>query len=184
MKKALITLLESIVEREATERSLQWERTTRFRLDAPGEQFHLVFSVRTSVGFLPMQMSIQVYDDIILCLIFPSPQIIKNAADAQRFLPLANEANRELYRGRAEGRFWVDFENMDFAYEVRLPALCDEERLSKQLFETPFHHLQDLALPLLMLSREEHPWDPDKAARWLHQLREDNFVDNREYGIY
>lgn len=83
------------------------------------------------------------------------------------------------------GRFWIDMENLDFAYEL----IFDESMLANnteeaavQMFDVPFAHYLDHHVPLAMMARGI--WDCDTAMQYFRQLRKDGCVDNRDYGLF
>ena len=149
------------------------------------EEWHLFLEMHSPiVSSLLLQMTIYVEDKAVRMLFFPSPAIIDNR-NMNQFILLSNVANRYLYIGSALGRFWVDVENRDFAYELILREELIEHHASeieKQLFDVPYSHFKDLHIPLLML--EENVWDADMAIRYLTELREKGYVDNSVYGLW
>lgn len=148
------------------------------------EDWHLFLEMRSPiVPSLLLQMTISVEDKAVRMLIFPSPAII-DSRNTNQFILLSNAANRYLYMGSALGRFWVDVENRDFAYELILRGELIEHHaaeIEKQLFDVPYSHFKDLHIPLLML--EENVWKVDIALRYLTELREKGYVDNFVYGL-
>lgn len=181
-----LAALERIIMRKSTELGLYHAKQSPkiLSLAAPHERFHLMLELSSPVAPpLPLQMSIQDEGDTIRALLFPSPRILTEQT-AECFLGLANEANRELYRGTALGRFWVDIENLDFAYELILKEFMlknSAKEIAVQIFDVPLAHFRDLHIPLVMLA--EGGWAPDVALQYLRQLRRDGYVDNRDYGL-
>lgn len=84
------------------------------------EDWHLFIEMRSPVvPPLQLQMEVHVGDQTMRMFVFPSPIII-HSKNISQFIYLANIANHYLYWGTALGRFWVDEEELDFAYEVKL----------------------------------------------------------------
>jgi len=187
VKEENINLLKGIIRRKCTE--LGWhqvEQSSRvISLAAPREKFHLMTELDSPVvPSLPLQMSIQDEGDDVRAILFPSPRLLTEQA-AEGFLSLANDANRELYRGTGLGRFWVDMEHLDFAYEVLLKERLvesDVEEAATQLFDVPLMHFRDLHIPLIMMAGGG--WDSATALHYFRQLREAGSVDNSEYGLW
>lgn len=150
------------------------------------ENWHLFLEMRSPiVSPLPLQMTIYIENDAVRMLLFPSPAII-NSRNTNQFIQLANTANQYLYRGSALGRFWVDMENHDLAYELilkeeLLEALRATE-IENQLFDIPYAHFTDLHIPLLMLAG--NVWKADMAISYLTELRDKGYVDNAVYGLW
>lgn len=187
MKGKNLDVLEKILRHRATELGFQvMDYTPKIiSLAAPREQFHLFIELDSPVAPpLPLQLSIQCEENAVRALLFPSPRILTKQT-AGRFLGLVNEANRELYRGSAIGRFWVDVKNLDLAYEFIFKEAMlenDPTEIAAQLFDVPLAHFRDLHIPLVMLAGGT--WDCDTALRYFQQLRKDGFVDNRDYGLW
>lgn len=187
MKSENIRLLNRIIRRKSTEFGWhQGEKSPQVvPLFAPRERFHLFIELDSPVvPPLTLQLSIQGEENTVRSLLFPSPRILTEQT-AKYFLSLANEANRELYRGAALGRFWVDIENLDFAYELILKESILEsntEEITAQLFDVPLAHFRDLHIPLVMLAGDI--WNCDTALRYFQQLRKDGYVDNRDFGLW
>lgn len=191
MKQKNFDRLAQIIRRKATQlgfRQLVKQSPRIISLAAPNEKFRLEVTLNNHIVVppLPLILSVQVYEDSFWALLFPDPCILSEKT-VEAALTLANEANRELYRGTALGRFWVDDdpEHLDFAYDLYLKEemleACPEE-VAKQLFDVPFAHFNDLHVPLTMLAAGT--WDSATALRYFRQLREDGFVDNEEYGLW
>lgn len=187
MGEESLAALERIIKRKSAELGFYQAKQPPkiISLAAPHERFHLMLELSSHIAPpLPLQMSIQDEDDTIRSLLFPSPRLLTGQT-AERALCLANEANRELYRGTALGRFWVDIENLDFAYEVLLKERlveADVEEAATQLFDVPLAHFRDLHIPLIMMA--EGGWDSATALRYFRQLRADGYIDNSEYGLW
>ncbi len=131
-----------------------------------------------------VQLSIQCEKDAVRALLFPSPRILTEQT-AGHFLGLVNEANQELYRGSALGRFWVDVKNLDLAYEFIFKEAMlesDPEEIATQLFDVPLAHFYDLHIPLVM--QAGGIWDCNTALLYLQQLRKDGYVDNKDFGLW
>lgn len=131
---------------------------------------------------LPVQMSITLEADAARMLCFPSPPVI-TADTLTAFLQFSNEANTWLSGSSALGRFWVDCERGDLAYELILEeAFLSAHTAFTQLFEVPLSHFTDLHIPVAMLSAGA--WGADTAISWLRELRKTGRVDNADYGLY
>lgn len=186
MKAENLTSLEKMIRRKSVE--LGFYSVGDFpkvvSLFVPQERFHLSIRLRNPVvPDLPLQMSIRDEEGTVRVLLFPSPSILTEHT-ADQFLILANEANRELYRGAALGRFWVDTENRDFAYELLLRESFLEshpEETAAQLFDVPLSHFRDLHIPLVMLAGGI--WSPETALKFFRQLRSEGFVEHSDYGL-
>ncbi|MEJ8733759.1 MULTISPECIES: hypothetical protein [Mediterraneibacter] len=183
MKQDSRIILEQIVNRKSRELCLEkqkWDTSasivTIFR-----EEWH-VFArlLHPLVSILEIQSSFYVEEEYIRAVWYPHP-VMMTADTRREFILFANEANIELYSG---GRFWCD-ENMDFAYEIVLPAemaeRCEREA-ARQLFDIPYSNFCDLHLPLVMLKRGS--WKADTAKRYLAELRESGYVDNTKYDLW
>lgn len=145
------------------------------------EDWHLFLEMRSPVvSPLLLQMTISVEDEAVRMLLFPSPAII-DSKNTNQFIQLSNAANRYLYMGSALGRFWVDVDNCDLAYEQILLG-CHAAEIENQLFDVPYAHFKDLHIPLVMLA--ENVWKADMAIRYLTELREKGYVDNSVYGLW
>lgn len=149
------------------------------------EDWHLFMQMESPIlPPLSLQMAIYAEETAVRMLLFPSPIII-NRENVNEFIRLSNVANRYLYRGTALGRFWVDEEKLDFAYEVILKESLAEhctEEVSWQMFDIPCSHYRDLHTPLVMLA--EDIWKSETAIRYLTELRDNGYVDNSEYGLW
>lgn len=149
------------------------------------EDWHLFIEMHSPlVSSLSLQMSICVEDKSVRTLLFPAPIII-NSGNVCQFVRLSNVANQYLYRGNALGRFWVDEESFDLAYELILEEYLIEhytEEAANQLFEIPLAHIMDCHIPLIMLAG--NTWKADTAIRYLKELREKGYVDNQRYDLW
>lgn len=187
MKEKNLDTLEKIVRRRSAELGLQVMGSTPkiISLAAPRERFHLFSELDSPVAPpLPLQLSIQCEENAVRALLFPSPRILTKQT-AGHFLGLVNEANRELYRGSALGRFWVDVKNLDLAYEFIFKEAMlesDPEEIATQLFDVPLAHFYDLHIPLVM--QAGGIWDCNTALLYLQQLRKDGYVDNKDFGLW
>lgn len=158
MRAENLTVLERVIKQKSAELGFCQKKLTSgvIPIAAPRERVHLMTELNSPVvPALPLQMSIRDSGNAIRALLFPSPPIIHNEQAAEQFLILENEANRELYRGAALGRFWVDIKNLDFAYELILKESIFEsnaEEIAAQLFDVPLAHFRDLHIPLVMLA--------------------------------
>ena len=101
-----------------------------------------------------------------------------NEWNMENCILFANEVNRELGNG---GRFWVDTEYFDFAYEERF----EEEMLQlieRHMFEWPLGQFRDIHIPLMMLLQGK--WGTETAIQFLKELRENGFVENKKYYLF
>ena len=103
-------------------------------------------------------------------------QHIKSASDVPG-------SNRELGNG---GRFWVDTEYFDFAYEERFEEemlqLSGMNVLERHMFEWPLGQFRDIHIPLMMLLQGK--WGAETAIRFIKELRENGFVENEKYDLF
>ncbi len=188
MKKENLSVLGKIVKQKSKELNFtimkpEYSRTVISFLRK--EEWHLFIEMHSPlVPSLSLQMSIYVEDKAVRTLIFPSPIII-NSGNVCQFVRLSNAANQYLYRGNALGRFWVDEESFDLAYEFILEEYLIEhsiEEAGKQLFDIPLVHFMDCHIPLMMLAG--NVWKADVAIDYLRELRGNGYVDNRRYGLW
>ncbi len=187
MKNENKILLDKIISRKAKAFGLEMIKPERAGnvVSIMREDWHLFMEMRSLVAPpLQLQMAVYAKGAEVRMLIFPSPVIIKRE-NIGSFIYLSNVANHHLYRGAALGRFWVDRERLDFAYEVILKEdlleRCADE-VENQLFDVPYAHFQDLHIPLVMLAG--NVWEADTAIRYLEELRENGYVDNEKYGLW
>lgn len=149
------------------------------------ENWHLFIEMHSPIApYLSLQMSICVEDKAVRVLIFPSPIII-NSGNVGQFVRLSNLANQYLYRGNALGRFWVDEESFDLAYELILEEYLIEhytEESGKQLFDIPLSHFRDCHIPLIMLAK--NTWKANVAIDYLKELRGNGYVENQRYNLW
>ncbi|MCM1500408.1 MAG: hypothetical protein NC124_18250 [Clostridium sp.] len=149
------------------------------------EDWHLFIEIHNPlVPSLSLQMSIWFEDKAVQTRLFPSPSII-NSGNVYQFLRLSNVANQRLGRRYDLGRFWVDEESFDLAYELILEEYLIEhytEEVGKQLFEIPLAHFRDCHIPLMMLAG--NAWKADTAISYLKELWENGYVDNRKYDLW
>ncbi len=149
------------------------------------EDWHLFIEMHSPiVPPLPLQMNICIEDKAVRSLIFPSPIII-NSGNVGQFVRLSNVANQYLYHGNALGRFWVDEESFDLAYELILEEHLIEhytEESGNQLFDIPLTHFIDCHIPLIMLAK--NTWKADVAIDYLKELRKNGYVDNQRYNLW
>lgn len=187
MKNESKILLDKIISQKAKEFGFEMIKPERAGnvVSILREDWHLFMEICSPIA-PPLQLQMAVYADGAgaRMLIFPSPVIIKKE-NIDSFIHLSNVANHHLYRGAALGRFWVDREHLDFAYEVILKEdlleRCTGE-IENQLFDVPYAHFQDLHIPLVMLAG--NAWKADTAIRYLEELRENGYVDNEKYGLW
>lgn len=149
------------------------------------EDWHLFIEMHSPlVPCLSLQMSVCIEEKKVRILLFPSPIII-DSGNVCQFVRLSNVANQYLYRGNALGRFWVDEESFDLAYELILEEHLIEhytEESGKQLFDIPLTHFTDCHIPLMMLAK--NTWKADVAIEYLKELRENGYVDNQRYNLW
>lgn len=147
------------------------------------ENYHLFLTLENGmVPSLQIQYSIAYENDqYVRCLIFPSPIII-NKQTINDFVGFANASNRYVLKGL--GRFWVDIEKYDFAYEILLSSefiIDNKNEVGHQFFDLPLAHFTDFITPLYMLGTGH--WQADIAIKYLDELREKGYVNNNDYGI-
>ena len=84
------------------------------------------------------------------------------------------------------GRFWVDTEYFDFAYEERFEEemlqLSGMNVLERHMFEWPLGQFRDIHIPLMMLLQGK--WGTETAIQFLKELRENGFVENKKYNLF
>ncbi len=187
MKKDNIHLLNKIVTAKSNELGFEIMKPKHSDsvVSILRDKVHLFIEMHSPiVTSLPLQMSICVEDDAVRTLLFPSPIII-NSGNVCQFVRLSNVANQYLYRGNNLGRFWVDEECFDLAYELILEEYLIEhytKEIGKQLFDLPLAHFTDCHIPLLMLAK--NTWKADIAMNYLKELRENGYIDNQRYGLW
>lgn len=146
------------------------------------EDYHLFITIRNElVPPLKLQYSVTIEADGVRCLIFPDP-IMVTEPTKDNFIRFANQVNRYCF---GMGKFWVDTEAYDIAYEVIVPEYClasYSEEAEKQLFDIPLAHWNDMINPVTMLSKGE--WNADIAIQYFNEMHEQGCVDNREYGLW
>ena len=81
----------------------------------------------------------------------------------------------DLHGGHGNGgRFWVDTEYFDFAYEERFEEemlqLSGMNVLERHMFEWPLGQFRDIHIPLMMLLQGK--WGAETAIRFIKELRE------------
>ncbi len=187
MKKENIRLLNKIITAKSNELGFEIMKPEHSGsvVSILREDWHLFIEMHSPVvPSLLLQTSMCVEDKTIRTLIFPSPIII-SGENASQFVRLANIANQYLYRGNALGRFWVDEDSFDMAYEIILEEYLIEhytEKIGKQLFDIPFAHFMDCHIPLMMLAG--NAWKADTAISYLKELRGNGYIDNQKYGLW
>ena len=145
------------------------------------EDYHFFTVIENEVFRWELQIAIDVSSKgLIHSMVFLHPVVITDETKSS-YIEFANAAN--LYLGSAMGRFWVNDEN-DFCYESYLPEFLmeNEKELEQQLFDIPFAHFRDCLSPLMKMRNRE--WEDDKAKEYLHQLRDEGYVNNEEYGLW
>ena len=169
MKKESMEVLRRIVKREKEFfdiRVIKKDNTSKVRQMYP-EAWHMFYLLENENNLVPpleIQGTMEVLKNdqirLLCCILF------------------ANEVNRELGNG---GRFWVDTEYFDFAYEERF----EEEMLQlieRHMFEWPLGQFRDIHIPLMMLLQGK--WGTEKAIQFLKELRENGFVENKKYNLF
>lgn len=187
MKKDNIHLLNKIITAKSNELGFEIMKPKHSGsvVSILRDNLHLFIEMQSPiVPSLLLQMSICVEDGAVRTLLFPSPIIITSGNVCQ-FVRLSNVANQYLHRGNALGRFWVDEESFDLAYELILEEHLIEhytEESGKQLFDIPLSHFIDCHIPLMMLAK--NIWKADVAIEYLKELRENGYVDNQRYNLW
>lgn len=180
MDESINIILRRIVERKATELSLEKEKRNHIGsiVSIFQEEYHLFeWLEHPIVSTLEIQCSISIEGDFVRAVWFPHPTLVTPETKTE-FILFANEANLELYSG---GRFWCN-EDMDFAYEIVLTEeiieKCEEEA-ARLLFDVPLSSYQDLHIPLIML--KSGTWQAGTAIQYIKELRTKGVVDNSDY---
>ncbi len=187
MKSGIICKINEIITRKSNEIGFEIMKPEHSGnvVSILRENWHLFLEMHSPiVSPLPLQMAIYIEDEAVRMLLFPSPAII-DSRNTNQFIQLSNTANRYLYRGSALGRFWVDVDNRDFAYELILKEELLEyhaAEIENQLFDIPYAHFKDLHIPLVMLAA--NAWKADMAISYLTELRGKGYVDNSVYGLW
>lgn len=145
--------------------------------------FYLLENENNLVPPLEIQGTMEVLkNDQIRLLWFIHPIMI-NEWNMENCILFANEVNRELGNG---GRFWVDTEYFDFAYEERFEEemlqLSGMNVLERHMFEWPLGQFRDIHIPLMMLLQGK--WGAETAIRFIKELRENGFVENEKYDLF
>lgn len=182
MNRQIAVILGELINEKENQYALQIMRHDSSKKTVPihrnMEYFHLFLTLRNElVPPLALQFSISlVADEYVRCLIFPSPLIISNET-IHHFITFTNTCNRYVLTGK--GRFWVDVEHLDFAYEILLPfddIINKQAETGEQLFDKPLTHFQDMMKPLYMLQTKQ--WQADIATNYLDELRIYGVVNN------
>ena len=183
MKKESMEVLRRIVKREQEFfgiRVIKKDNTSKVRQMYP-EAWHMFYLLENENNLVPpleIQGTMEVLkNDQIRLLWFLHPIMI-DEWNMESCILFANEVNRELGSG---GRFWVDTEYFDFAYEERF----EEEMLQlieRHMFEWPLGQFRDIHIPLMMLLQGK--WGAEKAIQFLKELRENGFVENKKYNLF
>lgn len=145
------------------------------------EDFHLSTLIENEIFNWELQITIDcAIEGRIHMMMFLHPIVITMETKLA-YIEFANEAN--LYLASAMGRFLVNDDN-DYCYECFLPEILldDEKELENQLFDKPFSHFKDCLSPLMKMKDGE--WNAEYAIEYLSELRENGYVDNREYGLW
>ena len=173
MKKESMEVVGRIVKRERELfgiRVIKKDNTSKVRQMYP-EAWHMFYLLENENNLVPpleIQGTMEVLkNDQIRLLWFIHPIMI-NEWNMENCILFANEVNRELGNG---GRFWVDKEYFDFAYEERF----EEEML-------PLGQFRDIHIPLMMLLQGK--WGAETAIRFIKELRENGFVENEKYDLF
>ena len=181
MKKESMEVLRRIVKREQEFfgiRVIKKENTSKVRQMYP-EAWHMFYLLENENNLVPpleIQGTMEVLkNDQIRLLWFIHPVMITKC-NMENCILLANEVNRELGNG---GRFWVDTEYFDFAYEERFEEemlqLSGMNVLERHMFEWPLGQFRDIHIPLMMLLQGK--WGTETAIQFLKELRENGFVE-------
>lgn len=189
MKKNNIQLLNRVISQKAKELGFEVAKPVHEGavVSILREDWHLFRELSRPHPLVPalsLQMAIYIEEKVLRMLFFPSPCIMREN-NLEQFILLSNVANRYLYRGEALGRFWVDRDGLDFAYELIIKEELVKtfpEEVAKQLFDVPLAHFTDLHISLTMLAAND--WDARTAIDYLVKLREQGYVDNAEYGLW
>lgn len=145
------------------------------------EDFHLFTLIENEIFSWELQIAIDTATEgLIHSMMFLHPVIITTETKSA-YIEFANAAN--LYLGSCMGRFWVN-DKCDYCYECYLPEflLEYEKELEVQLFDKPFAHFRDSLSPLMQMKDGE--WQAETAIKYLEELREEGFVDNRKYNLW
>lgn len=188
MKKESMEVLRRIVKREQEFlgiRVIKKENTSKVRQMYP-EAWHMFYLLENENNLVPpleIQGTMEVLkNDQIRLLWFIHPVMITKC-NMENCILLANEVNRELGNG---GRFWVDTEYFDFAYEERFEEemlqLSGMNVLERHMFEWPLGQFRDIHIPLMMLLQGK--WGTETAIQFLKELRENGFVENKKYNLF
>ena len=83
------------------------------------------------------------------------------------------------------GRFWVDTEYFDFAYEERFEEemlqLSGMNVLERHMFEWP---LDSSGYSHSAYDASAGKWGAETAIRFIKELRENGFVENEKYDLF
>ena len=166
-------------------RVIKKDNTSKVRQMYP-EAWHMFYLLENENNLVPpleIQGTMEVLkNDQIRLLWFIHPIMI-NEWNMENCILFANEVNRELGNG---GRFWVDTEYFDFAYEERFEEemlqLSGMNVLERHMFEWPLGQFRDIHIPLMMLLQGK--WGAETAIRFIKELRENGFVENEKYDLF
>lgn len=188
MKKESMEVVGRIVKRERELfgiRVIKKDNTSKVRQMYP-EAWHMFYLLENENNLVPpleIQGTMEVLkNDQIRLLWFIHPIMI-NEWNMENCILFANEVNRELGNG---GRFWVDTEYFDFAYEERFEEemlqLSGMNVLERHMFEWPLGQFRDIHISLMMLLQGK--WGAETAIRFIKELRENGFVENEKYDLF
>lgn len=188
MKKESMEVVGRIVKRERELfgiRVIKKDNTSKVRQMYP-EAWHMFYLLENENNLVPpleIQGTMEVLkNDQIRLLWFIHPIMI-NEWNMENCILFANEVNRELGNG---GRFWVDTEYFDFAYEERFEEemlqLSGMNVLERHMFEWPLGQFRDIHIPLMMLLQGK--WGAETAIRFIKELGENGFVENEKYDLF
>ena len=166
-------------------RVIKKDNTSKVRQMYP-EAWHMFYLLENENNLVPpleIQGTMEVLkNDQIRLLWFIHPIMI-NEWNMENCILFANEVNREIGNG---GRFWVDTEYFDFAYEERFEEemlqLSGMNVLERHMFEWPLGQFRDIHIPLMMLLQGK--WGAETAIRFIKELRENGFVENEKYDLF
>ena len=188
MKKESMEVLRRIVKREKEFfdiRVIKKDNTSKVRQMYP-EAWHMFYLLENENNLVPpleIQGTMEVLkNDQIRLLWFIHPIMI-DAWNMESCILFAYEVNRVLGNG---GRFWVDTEYFDFAYEdlieEEMLQLSGMKLIERHMFEWPLGQFRDIHIPLMMLLQGK--WGTEKAIQFINELRENGFVENEKYDLF
>ena len=161
------------------------DNTSKVRQMYP-EAWHMFYLLENENNLVPpleIQGTMEVLKNNLIRLLWFIHPIMVNEWNMENCILFANEVNREIGNG---GRFWVDTEYFDFAYEERFEEemlqLSGMNVLERHMFEWPLGQFRDIHIPLMMLLQGK--WGAETAIRFIKELRENGFVENEKYDLF